>query len=143
MWHQDITYYLIYDEIENKSPLLHRSIYKTSIKRGGAWTDTCLNRSVIDGKLQLPTAYIVCNSTPHGDAPALSTFSEIQTLFHEFGHGLQHMLTKIDFGSISGTNGIEWDGEYLVSSWKTGAIINPILDKLLLTTKPMNLFLKF
>ncbi|MCB1106956.1 MAG: M3 family metallopeptidase [Chlamydiia bacterium] len=119
VWHPDVTYYLIHDEDGEQIASFYLDPFtRPQTKRGGAWTETCLNRTVIDGKLQLPIAYIVCNSTPPiGDAPALLTFRELETLFHEFGHGLQHMLTTINYGSISGTNGIEWDAIEMASKF--------------------------
>lgn len=118
-WDPHVTYYLIYDESgEQLSSFYLDPFSRPQSKRGGAWTDTCLNRTLIDGELQLPIAYIVCNSTPPiGKAPPLLTFRELETLFHEFGHALQHMLTKIAIGSVSGTNGIEWDGIEMASKF--------------------------
>ncbi|MCB1110289.1 MAG: M3 family metallopeptidase [Chlamydiia bacterium] len=119
VWHKDITYYLIYDEGgEQIASFYFDPFTRPQSKRGGAWTETCLNRTMLNGSLQLPIAYVVCNSTPPiGEAPALLTFRELETLFHEFGHALQHMLTKIDYGSISGTNGVEWDAIEIVSKF--------------------------
>lgn len=119
VWHKDISYYLIYDENgEQIASFYFDPFTRPQTKRGGAWTETCLNRTQLDGALQLPIAYIVCNSTPPiGTAPALLTFRELETLFHEFGHALQHMLTKINYGSISGTNGIEWDAIEMASKF--------------------------
>ena len=118
-WDPHVTYYLIYDESgEQLSSFYLDPFSRPQLKRGGAWTDTCLNRTYLDGKLQLPIAYIVCNSTPPiGEAPPLLTFRELETLFHEFGHALQHMVTKINIGTVSGTNGIEWDAIEMVSKF--------------------------
>ncbi|ETO62825.1 hypothetical protein F444_19329 [Phytophthora nicotianae P1976] len=84
-------------------------------KNGGAWMNTCVDRSRLlgpkeqDGK-RIPVAYIICNqSPPVGETPSLMTFREVETLFHEFGHGLQHMLTQMEYGDVAGINGIEWD----------------------------------
>ena len=72
--------------------------------------DECINRYHIDGQTQIPVAYLTCNLTPPiGDEPALFTHDEVITLFHEFGHGLHHMLTKIDVPDVAGINGVEWD----------------------------------
>ncbi|QVL57315.1 MAG: M3 family metallopeptidase [Simkaniaceae bacterium] len=119
IWDPHVTYYLIYDESgEQLSSFYLDPFSRPQSKRGGAWTDTCLNRTYVDGRLQLPIAYIVCNSTPPiGDAPPLLTFRELETLFHEFGHALQHMLTKVNIGTVSGTNGIEWDGIEMASKF--------------------------
>ena len=80
--------------------------------------DDCLGRRKLDGKLQLPVAHLVCNQTPpHGDTPSLMSFREVETLFHEMGHGLQHMLTKVDFADCAGINGVEWDAVELPSQF--------------------------
>ncbi|KAI9986428.1 hypothetical protein PInf_025371 [Phytophthora infestans] len=84
-------------------------------KNGGAWMNTCVDRSRLlgpkeQGGKRIPVAYIICNqSPPVGETPSLMTFREVETLFHEFGHGLQHMLTQMEYGDVAGINGIEWD----------------------------------
>ncbi|CAH0475615.1 unnamed protein product [Peronospora belbahrii] len=84
-------------------------------KNGGAWMNSCVNRSRLlgpkdQGGKRIPVAYIICNqSPPVGETPSLMTFREVETMFHEFGHGLQHMLTQMEYGDIAGINGIEWD----------------------------------
>ena len=80
--------------------------------------DDCLGRRLLHGKLQLPVAHLVCNSTPPaGGKPSLMTFREVETLFHEFGHGLQHMLTTVDYADAAGINGVEWDAVELPSQF--------------------------
>lgn len=93
--------------------------YAREGKRGGAWMDECrVRRRLEDGRLQLPVAYLVCNFTqPIGDQPALLTHDEVTTLFHEFGHGLHHMLTQVDVASVSGINGVAWDAVELPSQF--------------------------
>jgi oligopeptidase A len=88
-------------------------------KRGGAWMDECLGRSPQpDGTTVLPVAYLICNqSPPVGDTPSLMTFEEVETLFHEFGHGLQHMLTTVERPQAAGINGVEWDAVELPSQF--------------------------
>ena len=88
-------------------------------KRGGAWMDECLVRSLgPDGTPVLPVAYLICNqSPPVGDSPSLMTFEEVETLFHEFGHGLQHMLTTVDRPQAAGINNVEWDAVELPSQF--------------------------
>ena len=88
-------------------------------KRGGAWMDECrVRRRLNDGAIQLPVAYLVCNfNSPVGDKPALLTHNEVTTLFHEFGHGLHHMLTKIESADVSGINGVAWDAVELPSQF--------------------------
>ncbi|CAI5744278.1 unnamed protein product [Peronospora destructor] len=84
-------------------------------KNGGAWMNTCVDRSRLLGPKEqngkrIPVAYIICNqSPPVGETPSLMTFREVETIFHEFGHGLQHMLTQMEYGDVAGINGIEWD----------------------------------
>lgn len=93
--------------------------YAREAKRGGAWMDSCrTRRRLSDNRLQLPIAYLVCNFTPPiGDKPALLTHDEVTTLFHEFGHGLHHMLTQVDVSSVSGINGVAWDAVELPSQF--------------------------
>lgn len=93
--------------------------YARAHKRGGAWMDECrVRRRLGSGELQLPVAYLVCNFTPPvGEKPALLTHDEVTTLFHEFGHGLHHMLTQVDVASVSGINGVAWDAVELPSQF--------------------------
>ncbi|MBJ7536127.1 oligopeptidase A [Marinomonas transparens] len=93
--------------------------YAREGKRGGAWMDSCrTRRRLSDDRLQLPIAYLVCNFTPPiGDKPALLTHDEVTTLFHEFGHGLHHMLTQVEVSSVSGINGVAWDAVELPSQF--------------------------
>ncbi|EXJ17040.1 oligopeptidase A [Imhoffiella purpurea] len=87
-------------------------------KRGGAWMDVCTNRMHTTNCDQIPVAYLVCNFTPPvGDTPSLLTHNEVETLFHEFGHGLHHMLTKVDYPAVSGINGVPWDAVELPSQF--------------------------
>tara|TARA_B100001971_G_scaffold171266_1_gene163544 strand:- start:2947 stop:4929 length:1983 start_codon:yes stop_codon:yes gene_type:complete len=93
-------------------------LYARAKKRGGAWMDDCrVRRRTADG-VQLPVAYLVCNFSPAvGDKPALLTHDEMTTLFHEFGHGLHHMMTQIDVADVSGINGVAWDAVELPSQF--------------------------
>jgi oligopeptidase A len=87
-------------------------------KRGGAWMAGCLDRFESTGGLQIPVAHLVCNGTPPvGDTPGLMTFDQVRTLFHEFGHGLHHMLTEVPFIESSGINNVEWDAVELPSQF--------------------------
>ena len=93
-------------------------LYARSDKRGGAWMDDCRVRRRQGEQLQIPVAYLVCNFTPPvGDTPALLTHSELTTLFHEFGHGLHHMLTRQTVAAVSGINGVAWDAGELPSQF--------------------------
>ena len=119
VWHPDVTYYDIYDEHDTKIAGFFLDPYsRPENKRGGAWMDTCIDRGFFDDKIYLPVAYLVCNATPPSkDKPAMLSFREVETLFHEFGHGLQHMLTKINESAASGINGVEWDAVELPSQF--------------------------
>ena len=88
-------------------------------KRGGAWMDECLGRQrQDDGTVVLPVAYLICNQTPPvGDTPSLMSFEEVETLFHEFGHGLQHMLTTVEEPEAAGISNVEWDAVELPSQF--------------------------
>ena len=88
-------------------------------KRGGAWMDECLGLSKqADGSVVLPVAYLICNQTPPvGDTPSLMSFEEVETLFHEFGHGLQHMLTTVEEPEAAGISNVEWDAVELPSQF--------------------------
>ena len=118
-WHDSVGFY----QIENAADgeligQFYLDLYARENKRGGAWMDECVNRYRIDGKTQIPVAYLTCNLTPPiGDEPALFTHDEVITLFHEFGHGLHHMLTRIDVPEVSGINGVEWDAVELPSQF--------------------------
>ncbi len=93
-------------------------LYTRAHKRGGAWMDDCRVRRMAGQTLQVPVAYLVCNFTPPvGDTPALLTHAELTTLFHEFGHGLHHMLTRQTVASVSGINGVAWDAVELPSQF--------------------------
>ena len=88
------------------------------IKRSGAWMDDCIGRKKLDGELQRPVAYLICNfSPPPGDKPSCLSHDEVTTLFHEFGHTLHHLLTQVDYPSISGINGVPWDAVELPSQF--------------------------
>jgi oligopeptidase A len=117
-WHPDARLF----EISRNGEVIARfffDLYAREKKRGGAWMDDCRVRRVLsDGTVQLPVAYMVCNfNSPVGDTPALLTHNEVTTLFHEFGHGLHHMLTQINYADVSGINGVAWDAVELPSQF--------------------------
>ncbi len=117
-WHPDVRFFEIHDANGALRGRFYLDLYARSNKRGGAWMDDCASRLVIDDKQQVPVAYLTCNfSPPIGDRPALMTHDEVTTLFHEFGHGLHHMLTLIDYPSVSGINGVAWDAVELPSQF--------------------------
>jgi oligopeptidase A len=123
VWHEDVRYFQIADETGNPIAYFYLDPYsRPAEKQGGAWMDSCINRSQIglNGSVQirLPVAYLVCNQTPPVDGkPSLMTFIEVETLFHEFGHGLHHMLTKVNYADAAGTNNVEWDAVELPSQF--------------------------
>lgn len=123
IWHEDVRYFQVLDENQQIIAYFYLDPYsRPSEKRGGAWMDTCINRGKIklNGEIlpRLPVAYLVCNQTPPVDGkPSLMTFEEVTTLFHEFGHGLQHMLTKVEESGAAGINNVEWDAVELPSQF--------------------------
>lgn len=119
VWNDDVRYFHVAGENGRQIAAFYLDPYsRPENKKPGAWMDDCLVRRRLGGKLQLPVAHLVCNSTPPvGDKPSLMTFREVETLFHEFGHGLQHMLTTVDYADAAGINGIEWDAVELPSQF--------------------------
>jgi oligopeptidase A len=119
IWHDDVRYYRILDGSGAPISSFYLDPYsRPQEKRGGAWMDTCLGRRVAGGATQLPVAHLCCNGTPPvGDRPSLMTFREVETLFHEFGHGLQHMLTTIEEADAAGISGVEWDAVEIASQF--------------------------
>ncbi len=118
-WHPDVRFYEIRDEQQQLRGQFYLDLYAREKKRGGAWMDDCRGRHRLhNGTLQTPVAYLTCNLTPPlGDDPALFTHDEVTTLFHEFGHGLHHMLTQIEQIGVSGINGVAWDAVELPSQF--------------------------
>jgi oligopeptidase A len=117
-WHKDVHFYRIKDSAGQVRGEFYLDLYARPHKRGGAWMDECICRRRNAKDLQIPVAYLTCNfSPPVGDKPALFTHDEVITLFHEFGHGLQHMLTRIDYAGVSGINGVAWDAVELPSQF--------------------------
>ncbi|PKF61529.1 oligopeptidase A [Psychromonas sp. psych-6C06] len=118
-WHKDVRFFEIYDAHQTHLGSFYLDLYAREFKRGGAWMNDCrVRRRQVDGSLQLPVAYLTCNfNKPVGDKPALFTHNEVVTLFHEFGHGIHHMLTQIESASVSGINGVPWDAVELPSQF--------------------------
>ncbi len=118
-WHEDVRFYEIRDGEGRLRGQFYLDLYARPKKRGGAWMDVCISRMRrTDGTVQTPVAYLTCNLTPPvGDEPALFTHDEVITLFHEFGHGLHHMLTTVDYASVSGISGVAWDAVELPSQF--------------------------
>ena len=119
VWHQDVRFFEIYNRQKEHIGSFYLDLYARAHKRGGAWMNDCrVRRRQVDGSLQLPVAYLTCNfNKPVGDQEALFTHNEVVTLFHEFGHGIHHMLTKIESSSVSGINGVPWDAVELPSQF--------------------------
>ncbi|MGB3671433.1 MAG: M3 family metallopeptidase [Phormidesmis sp.] len=134
VWHEDVRYFRVSDA-QRKDTIAHFYLdpySRPAEKRGGAWMDECVVRARVsagedaadrdqqnhDGQIRLPVAYLVCNQSPPIDGkPSLMTFREVETLFHEFGHGLQHMLTVVDYPGAAGINNVEWDAVELPSQF--------------------------
>ena len=120
VWHKDVLFFNILDSQSRKIASFYLDPFsRPETKRGGAWMDECLNKNVNSkGEPIFPVAYLVCNQTPPTEnKPSLMSFEEVLTLFHEFGHGLQHMLTTIDLPQVAGINNVEWDAVELPSQF--------------------------
>jgi oligopeptidase A len=121
IWHRDVRYFRVLDGASGAAlaAFYLDPFSRPGSKRGGAWMDECLGRSVSrSGEAVLPVAYLICNqSPPVGETPSLMTFDEVETLFHEFGHGLQHMLTTVERPQAAGINNVEWDAVELPSQF--------------------------
>ena len=119
VWHADVKFYDITDASGDLRGSFYLDLYARAKKRGGAWMDDCQGRRIkADGSLQRPVAYLTCNfNKPVGGKPALFTHDEVVTLFHEFGHGLHHMLTKVDASAVAGISGVPWDAVELPSQF--------------------------
>ena len=120
IWHKDVLFFNIFNKDEKKIASFYLDPFsRPESKRGGAWMDECLNKGKDEnGKEILPVAYLVCNQTPPSNGkPSLMSFDEVLTLFHEFGHGLQHMLTTVDLPQAAGINNVEWDAVELPSQF--------------------------
>ena len=117
-WHEDVQYFKVLREGERIASFYLDPYSRPAEKRGGAWMNDCLSRRWLDGALHLPVVHLVCNGTPPvGDTPSLMSFGEVTTLFHEFGHGLQGMLTTVDYAEVAGLNGVEWDAVEIASQF--------------------------
>jgi oligopeptidase A len=119
VWNDDVMFFNVHDVDSGKhiASFYLDPYSRPENKRGGAWMDVCIGKSKAV-KRDIPVAYLTCNgSPPVGDKPSLMTFREVETLFHEFGHGLQHMLTTAEEGDVAGINGVEWDAVELPSQF--------------------------
>ncbi|MDN3615689.1 oligopeptidase A [Vibrio gallaecicus] len=118
-WHESVRFFDIFDATDTLRGSFYLDLYAREHKRGGAWMDDCRGRRITEsGELQTPVAYLTCNfNKPVGDKPALFTHDEVVTLFHEFGHGIHHMLTQVEAGAVAGINGVPWDAVELPSQF--------------------------
>jgi len=118
LWHEDAAFYQINDGAGKPIAYFYLDLYARNNKRGGAWMDEAITRRKKDGRVELPVAFLTCNfSAPVGGKPALFTHDEVITMFHEFGHGLHHMLTQVEEYGVSGIKGVEWDAVELPSQF--------------------------
>jgi oligopeptidase A len=122
VWHPDVRFFEVRDSAGAPIGQFYMDLYARETKRGGAWMDDAISRRRKRGQIQIPVAYLNCNfsrppSSPSGSKPALFTHDEVLTLFHEFGHGLHHLLTRIEDLGVSGINGVEWDAVELPSQF--------------------------
>lgn len=118
VWHEDAAFYEISDQTNQPIAYFYIDLYARQNKRGGAWMDECISRRKKAQGIDLPVAFLTCNfSAPVGKKPALFTHDEVTTMFHEFGHGLHHMLTQVDEYGVSGIKGVEWDAVELPSQF--------------------------
>ena len=117
-WHDDVGYFRVQKDGQDIASFFLDPYARPADKRGGAWMDDCVTRRRQGGGLRLPVAYLCCNQAPpSGGKPSLMTFRDVETLFHEFGHGLQHMLSTVEDVDASGIRGVEWDAVELPSQF--------------------------
>ena len=129
-WHEDVQYFELLNEDGSVRGCFFLDLYARAHKRGGAWMADCIaRRRLADGSIQSPAAFLTCNFIPPvGDKPSLLTHDDVVTLFHEFGHGLHHLLTQVDEPAVAGINGVPWDAVELPSQflenwcWETEAL---------------------
>jgi len=118
LWHEDVQFYAINDPAGNRVGQFYLDLHARDSKRGGAWMDDAITRRQTGSGIQTPVAYLNCNFTrPVGGKPALLTHDDVITLFHEFGHGLHHLMTKVEDLGVSGISGVEWDAVELPSQF--------------------------
>jgi len=118
-WHADVQFYRVIDASGKAIASFYLDPYsRPADKRGGAWVNGCLSRRVVDGQVVNPVVHVICNGTnPSGGRPSLMSFDEVITLFHEFGHALQGMLTEVDYADAAGLSNIEWDAVEICSQF--------------------------
>ena len=115
-WHRDVRFFWLEDSNGCRFAGIYMDLFSRKGKRSGAWMDVCLSRRRLDDEVQLPVAYLTCNfAPPVGKQPSLLTHHDVQTLFHEYGHCLHHLLTEIDWPQVNGISNVEWDAVELPS----------------------------
>jgi oligopeptidase A len=120
-WHEDVHFFHVLGESGQRVAGLYLDLYSRPRKSGGAWMDVCRARMKVGGVEQLPIAYLTCNFAPPADGrPSLLTHDDVVTIFHEFGHCLHHLLTRIDIPGVAGISGVEWDAVELPSQLMEG-----------------------
>ncbi len=120
-WHEDVRYYRIVNEAGDVVAGLFLDVYARARKSGGAWMDVCRSRMTLGDQRQQPVAYLTCNFAPPADgSPSLLTHDDVVTLFHEFGHCLHHLLTRVELPGVGGISGVEWDAVELPSQLMEG-----------------------
>ena len=118
VWHPDVAFYEISNAAGDQIGGFFVDLYARKHKRGGAWMDECAVRKKLGARLQLPVAYLVCNFPPPvRNSASLLNHDDVVTLFHEFGHTLHHLLTRVDIPSVAGINGVPWDAVELPSQF--------------------------
>jgi oligopeptidase A len=118
VWHPDVRYFEIHDSSGVPCGSFYLDPCARPNKRSGAWMDECVGRKSMSGATELPVAYLVCNFLQAGPAePALLTHDDVVTLFHEFGHGMHHLLTRVGYPTLAGINGVAWDAVELPSQF--------------------------
>jgi oligopeptidase A len=117
-WHPDVRFFRICSKSDSLVGQFYLDLHSRETKRSGAWMDEAITRQRIEGTLQTPVAHLVCNfPAPLGNRPVLLTHDEVITLFHEFGHGLHHLLSRVEYPDVSGIRGVEWDAIELPSQF--------------------------
>ena len=146
VWNDDVRFFKVRSAAGEDIASFYLDPYsRPENKRGGAWMDNLVGRAKLsDGTIRLPNAVLVCNQTPPaGGRPSLMSHREVETLFHEFGHGLQHMLTTVDLAQAAGIESVEWDAvELRVNLWRTGLTTNLPSWVFRSILRPMKPFLK-
>ncbi|MBT4183497.1 MAG: M3 family metallopeptidase [Nitrosomonadales bacterium] len=147
-WHKDVKFFEIYDKKKELVGKFYLDLYAREHKRGGAWMDEAISKYKFENEKDNPVAFLTCNFMPPTNSDAYLTHDEVITLFHEFGHGLHHLLTEVTEYSISGIKGVEWDAVELPSQfmenycWEWSVIKDMSYNNKTKTYMPKNLFTK-